>query len=136
MRKKNVIIFLIVFLIIFLTNCGNSKTNIPENILSREKMRAILIDIHLLEGKISESGYANNDTAIFNYTKESDIIWKKHKIDSVRFRKSFKYYSENTKVFAQIYQEIIDSLSLKEVKAKAKENPVKKENTIKKENTK
>ncbi|TAE72684.1 MAG: DUF4296 domain-containing protein [Bacteroidetes bacterium] len=121
MKKNIFFIILVNFLFLFFISCSNSNKNIPVDIIRPEKMRAILIDIHLLEGKIAEANYINNDSAIFNYHKESNFIWKKHKIDSSYFRKSFKYYTENPKIMTQIYQEIVDSLSLKEVKAKAKE---------------
>ncbi|TAH29764.1 MAG: DUF4296 domain-containing protein [Cytophagales bacterium] len=113
--------FYYLFLLIFLGNCGKSSIDIPKDILSRQKMRSVLIDIHLLEGKIAESGYIYPDTATINYVRGSKIIWKKHKIDSVYFRKSFQYYTQNPAILTQIYQEVVDSLSLREVKVKTKQ---------------
>lgn len=112
--------FFYLFLFIYFGNCGKSSVDIPKDVLSPQKMRSVLIDIHLLEGKIAESGYIYPDTATINYVRGSKIIWKKHKIDSVYFRKSFQYYTQNPTILTQIYQEVVDSLSLREVKVKTK----------------
>tara|TARA_Y100000766_G_scaffold39025_1_gene28935 strand:+ start:238 stop:555 length:318 start_codon:yes stop_codon:yes gene_type:complete len=98
------------YLIIFIFMIGCSS-NVPENLISEEKMESIIFDIMILN---SSSSY---DLKIDNSMISDELIFIKHNIDSAQFYESELYYSQNPKIHFNIYtnvkrriQKSIDSL--------------------------
>lgn len=85
----------------------------PSDLLQPEKMTEVLEDIYLSEGIVANSGSqdraAERQMAIDYYS----VVYKKHKVDSTVFRKSFDYYSMHPKLMQQIHEQVIDRLSKK-----------------------
>ena len=87
------------------------SSNIPENLISKEKMESIIFDIMILN---ASSSY---DLKIDNSMISDELIFMKHNIDSAQFYESELYYSQNPKIHFNIYtnvkrriQKSIDSL--------------------------
>ncbi len=87
------------------------SSNVPENLISEEKMESIIFDIMILN---SSSSY---DLKIDNSMISDELIFIKHNIDSAQFYESELYYSQNPKIHFNIYtnvkrriQKSIDSL--------------------------
>ena len=87
------------------------SSNIPENLISKEKMESIIFDIMILN---ASSSY---DLKIDNSMISDELIFRKHDIDSAQFYDSELYYSQNPKIHFNIYanvkrriQKSIDSL--------------------------
>ena len=87
------------------------SSNIPENLISKEKMESIIFDIMILN---ASSSY---DLKIDNSMISDELIFIKHNIDSAQFYESELYYSQNPKIHFNIYtnvkrriQKSIDSL--------------------------
>ena len=81
---------LIITLIFYSCNLINKeKNNIPENLISEEKMINIIYDMSL----ISVSKGINKRILENNGMKPKSYILNKHKIDSLQFVKSNEYYS-------------------------------------------
>ena len=98
------------YLIIFIFMIGCSS-NVPENLISDEKMESIIFDIMILN---ASSSY---DLKIDNSMISDELIFIKHNIDSAQFYESELYYSQNPKIHFNIYtnvkrriQKSIDSL--------------------------
>tara|TARA_B100000212_G_scaffold269700_1_gene209080 strand:+ start:119 stop:436 length:318 start_codon:yes stop_codon:yes gene_type:complete len=98
------------YLIIFIFMIGCSS-NVPENLISEEKMESIIFDIMILN---ASSSY---DLKIDNSMISDELIFIKHNIDSAQFYESELYYSQNPKIHFNIYtnvkrriQKSIDSL--------------------------
>ena len=87
------------------------SSNVPENLISEEKMESIIFDIMILN---ASSSY---DLKIDNNMISDELIFIKHDIDSAQFYESELYYSKNPKIHFNIYtnvkrriQKSIDSL--------------------------
>ena len=87
------------------------SSNVPENLISEEKMESIIFDIMILN---ASSSY---DLKIDNSMISDELIFIKHNIDSAKFYESELYYSQNPKIHFNIYtnvkrriQKSIDSL--------------------------
>ena len=83
-----------------------NKPEKPNNLLSKDKMVEVLIDIKLISSadnlykKDLENKRINLD----------DYIFKKHNVDSLRFALSNNYYAYNIKEYEEIYTIVKDSL--------------------------
>ena len=93
---------------IFIIGCSS---NVPENLISEEKMESIIFDIMILN---ASSSY---DLKIDNNMISDELIYRKHNIDSAQFYDSELYYSRNPRIHLNIYsnvkrriQKSIDSL--------------------------
>ena len=87
------------------------SSNVPENLISEEKMESIIFDIMILN---ASSSY---DLKIDNSMISDELIFRKYDIDSAQFYNSELYYSRNPKIHFNIYsnvkrriQKSIDSL--------------------------
>ena len=90
MKKYLLIIFLFI-------GCSD---NVPDNLISKEKMENIIFDIMILN---SSSGF---DLKIDNNLLSDELIYKKHNIDSLQFFESELYYSKNPRDHYEIYAKV------------------------------
>ena len=90
MKKYLLIIFLFV-------GCSD---NVPDNLISKEKMENIIFDIMILN---ASSGF---DLKIDNNLLSDELIYKKHNIDSLQFFESELYYSKNPRDHYEIYAKV------------------------------
>ncbi len=114
MIKKNLL-----FILIFSALWGCRSEAPPEDLLSKEQMVAILLDIHVAEALIQQRRYRIADSAKASYQILERAIFEKHQIDTVRYRKSYEYYTQNLETFEQIYTMLEDSLVRREELIKA-----------------
>lgn len=102
--------------LLFLSACVffySCEEEIPEKVLSKDKMVNILKDLHLGEAYVNVN-YSLNDSSKYMYHKFEDSTLKAHGTDEVTFDSSMAYYSRNIKLLDEIYALVVDSLSLKE----------------------
>ncbi len=93
---------------------GCAKNNpIPDNILDKDKMVKILVDIHLCEAKCGQS-FLRGDTAKTLYARMENELFIKYKISKQSYLNSYQYYMNNLSEFDDIYARVVDSLSLRE----------------------
>jgi hypothetical protein len=90
MKKYLLIIFLFM-------GCSD---NVPDNLISKEKMENIIFDIMILN---AASGF---DLKIDNNLLSDELIYKKHNIDSLQFFESELYYSKNPRDHYEIYAKV------------------------------
>ena len=98
------------FALVALLACKDEK--IPEHILTVDKMTAILVDIHLAEGKIHELQIFG-DTAKMTFAYYEKEIFAKHQIDADLYKESFEYHLHNIKTMDDIYARVVDSLNVR-----------------------
>lgn len=107
------ILVCLLILILGLSLCRQKREIDPGgDILSKEKLIPILIDIHLAEAEILEGRYYNNDSAKRDFNLMEQKIFKKHKVDSSFYFKSYRYYAKNLNDLEEIYRQVADSLHL------------------------
>ena len=90
MKKYLLIIFLFI-------GCSD---NVPDNLISKEKMENIIFDIMILN---AASGF---DLKIDKNLLSDELIYKKHNIDSLQFFESELYYSKNPRDHYEIYAKV------------------------------
>ena len=90
MKKYLLIIFLFL-------GCSD---NVPDNLISKEKMENIIFDIMILN---AASGF---DLKIDKNLLSDELIYKKHNIDSLQFFESELYYSKNPRDHYEIYAKV------------------------------
>ena len=84
------------YMIFFILVVG-CYSEIPENLISKEKMESIIFDIMILN---ASSGY---ELEIDNNLLSDELIYKKYDIDSIQFYESELYYSKNPNIQFEIY---------------------------------
>lgn len=101
-----------VFFVLFLFGCTSidSPVTIPNEILSKEKMAEIMVDIHLLEATLNISTYSKNHVVMNTVNPNSDIL-KKNNITKKKYNESFEFYAQNPILLTEVYQLVLNSLS-------------------------
>jgi len=100
-------IFYIAFICFLMSCSGTKKLDKPEDLISKEKMVNVLIDLSLLSSAkgINKSKIENTGIMPESY------VYKKHSIDSLQFVKSNVYYAYNLDAYQDIIKKVTDSLS-------------------------
>jgi hypothetical protein len=112
---KNRFIF---YMIALLVMVGCTGENLPEGVLPKKKMVAVLVDIHLAES-------INNQRFSMSLLQDSLpenlylSICKKYNVERADVEKSLLYYGKHTREYLPIYEEVLNILSEIEVKAKS-----------------
>jgi hypothetical protein len=102
-----------------LVGCKQQDQQKPAHLLSRDKMVQILADVHTAEATV-EHQVVYPDTALMTFNYLERQILKKHDVKEQDFRDTYNYYLENLKEMDLLYEIIIDTLSVRESKARAK----------------
>ncbi|GAA4307394.1 hypothetical protein GCM10023149_00940 [Mucilaginibacter gynuensis] len=71
----------------------------------------LLVDIHIVDGSISELIQMPDTLYKYGTAKYLDLF-KRYDTDSAQFNKSFRYYSSNPKEFAVMYDTIVNRLKV------------------------
>lgn len=96
----------IAFLALSLAACGSEKKEkIPAGILPKEKMIAVITDLHVAEAAIN-----------LNLLRPDSLydVYEKNKITKQQYDSSFKYYSLNPEKLVEIYNEVLNEISKKQ----------------------
>ena len=102
-------------MIIFGLSCCKKK-QVPEGILTRDEMVAVMSDLYITEQKISTLGVKRDSlNQMFDVMKEK-VFAAQGITDSV-FRKSMDYYMDRPLEMETIYTSLVDSLNLREQRA-------------------
>lgn len=102
--------------LIFLSGCMGG--NLPKGVLPKQKMVAVLVDIHLAES-------INNQRFSMSLLQDSLpenlylSICRKNGVERADVEKSLLYYGKHTRDYVPIYDEVLNILSEMEVKAKS-----------------
>lgn len=103
----------IVFFAFILFSCGEKKqVKIPENILSKEKMVAVMVDIHIVEASMNlnliPSGSITPKSEYYYSILKSNHITKK------QYDESSKFYFEHVELLNEVYEGVLKELSKKQ----------------------
>ena len=124
-KFKNIIFYpnlAILLSCLLLFSCAEEKTKIPDGILSIEKMRIILADLHFLEISVEDSYKNKKDQKLAYFNHYELELMKKHNITKSEFDSSYVYYARNIELMDEIYSQIVDSLGSDESKLKIRLN--------------
>ena len=111
-KNKSLLFLLPVF--ILMVSCSSNKNKAtPENLLSKENMVSVMMDIQLADATINLSNYGQG-----NYPNDKQklltAIYAQHKVTKKQFEESFSYYVEHPEEFQKIYDDVISGLSKKQ----------------------
>lgn len=105
---------LFILSLIVLLSCEGEQEQ-EKNIIDKNKMARILVDIHLAEGRVNQAKLPL-DTALSYYKYLESNIYHEYGIDSAAFNRSMRHYSENIRELDNIYEVVLDSLNLRSAK--------------------
>ena len=100
--------YFILLTFFIITSCDSE---INEDIVSKEKMVKILIDMHLAEEAIENLSY-DKDTLEALFARKEQEILKKYSISEELYRKSYSYYFFEPEELDKVYAVMLDSLLL------------------------
>ena len=80
----------------------------PHNILSPDKMEAVLYDLHQTEGILHVTGYERGHDSVIHLTY--DAVLARHGVTRAEFDSSLVWYTNNPQYFDKFYPRIIDRL--------------------------
>lgn len=86
--------------------------------IPQEKMVRILADIHTTEA-IIETSVIYPDTALMTFNTEQQEIFEKHHVTQEEFKDTYNYYLNNLGEMDELYEIVVDTLSMRETKAQA-----------------
>ena len=126
-------LFLITIVLLF--SCSsNELTQVPSNILSKEKMAAVLTDSHILEAAMNLN--ISNEVQAVNENRGDMMlaILKKNEVTKEQYDESFQFYSEHPVLLGDIYKLVLNNLSELQAKTANEKEPAK--DSLKKDSVK
>ena len=107
MRKHNILFFLA---LLFLGACIG---NVPAGIIKQDKMVNLMVDVHIVDGSISQIDYQEPDS-VYKYGINRYLkVFKNHHTDSLQFKRSLEYYTLHSERLEEMYAEIWQILQAK-----------------------
>ena len=102
---------MLVALVFALLSCSHEEGSRPE--IKKDKLVDVLVDVHLTEGYLTYSGShvdRNRDRVegAYNY------VFRKHTITPQQFSNTMKYYSRHVDEYEQLYNKVIERITLYE----------------------
>ena len=85
----------------------------PENLISKDQMIKILIDIHIAEAIVNIMN-VSKDSSMVMFNGLEQKIFDKYRMDKEQFHDSYNYYLHNINILDDIYTVVVDSLSMRE----------------------
>jgi len=119
MRHFIVISVFLVGYIYFLNSCKAKDEAIKQSdLIHRDSMIAILVDIHLAETMIQTIRRDKDSIQTATIQEYYQTIFKQHQITEYQFSESFNYYSKDIEQFDAMYEEMQTILSKMEEETK------------------
>jgi len=83
----------------------------PPQLLSKEQMVSLLVQLHLLEARVEASRLSPDSARALFQSQKKELLWKNNvsETDSA-LQRSYRFYSINHKDMDEIYKAVIDSL--------------------------
>ncbi len=89
-----------------------SEEEPPENLLPREDIVDVLIQVHLLEAKV-DNFLSRKDSSQALYDHYEAILFERMQIDKAQYDATMQYYLNRPGDLNSIYETVVDSLSLR-----------------------
>lgn len=96
-----------------LAGCVSSEDKQPDNLIPAPRMAAILTEIHLVESQVSRIGLGSSDSSNIVYKRLENQLFRRLKVDTSAYRKSYGYYSSHPREMEAIYKQITENLKKK-----------------------
>jgi hypothetical protein len=93
------------------SSCSKSAVKIPGDIISKDSMVFILMDVHIAEAGVKS---LSADSLMINTKTYYEFIYKKHQITEEQFQKSMRFYTYQPELLQEIYVKMTEEMSKKE----------------------
>lgn len=100
-------------IVVILIGCSKTETKIPPDVLTRDEMVNVLIDVHLLEAKITKL-YLNPDSSSKVYNHYEKLLFSDLGITQEKYKKSMAFYVNEIGELRAIYNRVTDSLLVRQ----------------------
>jgi hypothetical protein len=120
MNIKIVYKYLILSLFVLILSCKNDSLNTvskPKNLLTKNQMAEIIVDMHIAEAGLNASNLSLDSLKSMSAGYDS-FIFDKYQIKEDDFEKSYDYYLCVPYELDSVYQNVIELLNAKESKSK------------------
>ena len=87
---------------------------IPKDVLPKDKMTSILVDVHLAEAAMTLNNSQRDTAKVMEYY---DFIYKNHNTTKKQFTESYNFYLANPELLNKIYDDVLIELSKKQTEA-------------------
>ena len=87
----------------------------PADLLPREKVVNLLIELHLLEARVENTRLTPDSARALFLAQQKNLLWQASVGDSA-FQHSYRYYSIHGKDLDEMYQAIVDSLERRKLR--------------------
>jgi hypothetical protein len=89
----------------------------PAQLLPKEKMVSLLVQLHLLEARVEASRLSPDSARALFQAQKKDLLWKNDvSVPDSLLERSYRYYAVNNKDMDEIYKAVIDSLQLRQTR--------------------
>ncbi len=107
--KKLIVACSLLFTITSCYNVNESMQEVPENLITKDKLITVMTDIQLVE-----AGLAVGENRNFRYDlkpKYYKVVLDTHNISLLQLKQSINYYQASPKVMEEIYDGVLANLS-------------------------
>ena len=104
----------------FFYSCTKKGEEIPLDILSKNQMTKLLIDLHVYEAVAYRQIDLSHDSSTKLQAYFEKALLLEHKIEDSMYKKSMEYYVQHPGIMLQVYEEILDSLEIVPIRKKTK----------------
>ncbi|WP_234736482.1 DUF4296 domain-containing protein [Tellurirhabdus bombi] len=122
-RKQRLSVIWVIGILLFAWSCQTTSETTPSDVLPEDKMAEVLTEIHLAEAKASKLGVISADSTTLIYKRLESQIYKKHKIDTAAYFRSYRYYSSNPAKMADVYKQVTEKLQIQDSLQRLKAAP-------------
>jgi hypothetical protein len=105
--------------LLFVLACGEGEKP-PGDLIPEDKMARILADIHVAEARVTNLQLRSLDSSVMVYEELQKKIWKKYKVDTLLYRKSYSFYTSHPAYLAEIYEKVEKDIESREKKKQIK----------------
>jgi hypothetical protein len=111
--------FICIVLLLGACRQGDMMNPMPSDLLTKEQMIPLLVDIHLTEAslKLNQATILPKDIKLY-YSSAYTPVFKKHKTSPEQFDRSLQWYTRHIDKLDEIYTEVITRLSKLETQIK------------------
>ena len=105
-----------------MASCMAPEDKRPNDLIDENRMVDILTEIQVIEARTSRLNLASTDSAYIAYKHQENQIFRKLKVDTAAYRKSYIFYSAHPADMEAIYKQVSDRLT-KRLNQKRKPHP-------------
>ena len=110
---------LVVFFVILVVSCTyNSKE--PDYVIPKDDMVNIILDIHIMDGLLNINSIKDEFEEKMDSSDYYYLIFEKYGYDEKDFDTSLYYYGEHINKYDEIYEQVLNKLTLLDADIKEK----------------